>query len=311
MPIQSIYIVPHGTLLFTPEEFPDCATKIQTICKSFDSISDEIFALQPDLIILTTPHGISLLESFGVYCGYEGFGTAEWQGKFTEYSITLQIDRAESLNFIDFAKKTNKEVKIEGIVSFIETIPIPLRWSEVVPAYFLNERWKKNAIYKTESSKPIPPLPKFMIISIPRSRLDLSGNLVKNSLELGELLADYFEKIDKKVVFFQSGDLAHTHEITSEKLKTLPQPYPIRENAYKFFDSVLEEWAQDPLKNENLLLELAKYLEVYLSCGYATFVVMQGIIKRLNQEKKKVFSKVLCNESPTYFGMMMSKHLFN
>lgn len=178
-----------------------------------------------------------------------------------------------------------------------------------MPAYFLNERWKKNAIYKTESSKPIPPLPKFIIISIPRSRLDLSGNLVENSLELGKLLADYFGKNDKNVVFLQSGDLAHTHQIISEKLKGLPQPYPIMESAYKLFDSVLEKWAEDPLKNESLLLELANSLEVYLSCGYVTFVVMQGIIKKLHQEKKNIFSEVLCNENPTYFGMMVTKHL--
>jgi len=309
MPIQGVYIVPHGCLIFSPEDLPDYSSKILPLNSSLSLISDEIYSLNPDLIVLTTPHGISLLNSFGVYCGYEGSGSSEWHGKYTEFTANLEFDRKEALNFIEFVKEKHKTMPIEGIVSFIESMPIPLRWSEVVPSFFLKERWTKNAIDKTEYSEPRRPFPKFLIISVPRSRLDLSGNLLENSLEFGQLMAEYFGKSEKKVVFLQSGDLAHTHEIKTGKFKNDPQPYPIQKDAFESFDAVLGEWAKDPLKNEGLLLKLAESLGIYLSCGYVTFVMMQGILRKLEKEKRNVVSEVLCNESPTYFGMMVSRHL--
>ena len=309
MPIKAVYVVPHGCMLLKPDDFPDYKSKITAINDSFYMISDEIYKLNPDLIVLTTPHGISLLNSFGVYCGYEGFGTAEWQGNFTEFSVNLEFDRKESLNFIEFIKQKNKTMPIEGIVSFIESMPIPLRWSEVVPPLFLLDRWKKNAIDKTEYSEPRKPFPKFMVISVPRSRLDLSGNLLEKSVEFGQLMGEYFGKSEKNVVFLQSGDLAHTHGISIGKFKKDPPPYPIQILAFENFDKIIGKWAEDPIKEEGLLLKLADVLQTYLSCGYVPLVVMQGILKILDKEKKAIESEVLCNISPTYFGMMISRHL--
>ena len=48
--------------------------------------------MKPDLIILDSPHGIKLSESFAVYLNATAKGTAEWNDEWTEFKVSLYLN---------------------------------------------------------------------------------------------------------------------------------------------------------------------------------------------------------------------------
>ena len=51
----------------------------------------EIAKLQPTLLILSTPHGISLEKDIGVYLNGDAKGNGEWNDEWKEYEIEVSI----------------------------------------------------------------------------------------------------------------------------------------------------------------------------------------------------------------------------
>jgi len=287
MPIIGAYILPHGALSLTPFKYPELK-ELVLIHKSCCDISDEIKYSNPDLIVLTTPHGISLNTSFGVYLNSVAEGSAEWQGEWSEYKVKVEIDINHSKDFLNRIKIAN--IPSEGIVGYSDDMPIPIRWGEVIPIWFISQP------YYNYSIKPIA-LPKFVFLSLPRIRLTEPELLVNDCLKLGKEIFEYFNLLDKKVIVITSADLAHTHD--KSRLNTV-------EDEADLFDKSIELWATNPNENENVLLECSKIVTKYKSCGYLGIVILQGVLRQL-KDIKEIKSEVLCNEHPTYFGMMVAK----
>ena len=51
-----------------------------------------IKATLPDLIVLHTPHGISLSKSLGIYRGRGASGNALWMGAWEEFKVHVDFD---------------------------------------------------------------------------------------------------------------------------------------------------------------------------------------------------------------------------
>ena len=299
MPILSAYIFPHGALTLDPSRFPEYP-ELQILHNNISKIALEIYNLNPDNILLITPHGISLSKTYGIYCNLQGSGTAEWQGDWKEFEAHIDLDLLESKNICDFIE-SKKIIKMEQISAFGSTTQIPLRWGEVIPIWFIEYAYKKYSNKK---------MPNFIIISIPMKRLVEIEDMMGECLLLGDIIAEYFQENKKKIIILISGDLAHTHSVPKDCLLKSPQNYPVKDDA-EIFDKAIETWAKDPLNNESTLIDCGKLVKEYLSCGYSGFLILQGLLRNIEKNSKiKITSDVLCNFHPTYYGMMVAKFNF-
>ncbi len=128
--------LPHGTMTLDPnrEDLPHGAKSLHSTCMK---ISDKIAELNPDLIILLTPHGINLHQAINVYqpgvLNSKASGNAEWNDNWTDYSVEVKLDGETCQDLYLYLKE--RLTRVEGMLSFAG-LSTPLRWGEVVPLYF-------------------------------------------------------------------------------------------------------------------------------------------------------------------------------
>jgi aromatic ring-opening dioxygenase LigB subunit len=296
MPILGAYILPHGALALNPGKYSNYP-EFSDIHNSSFLIAEEIYTLKPDIIFMSTPHGIALERSYGIYLNTKAYGTAEWNGDFKEYTAELEIAQDESKQILSFLKNNN--LQAEGIVAYSEKEPINLRWGEVVPFWYLQQPYKNN----TMESIAFPPA---IIFSMPRSRVDHCESMVPDCSEIGRLIHDYFYNSHKKIVIVISADLSHIHKTKPIFKLSVNPPFDTENDEGDEFDKFIQKWVEDPITNEQNLYSMASLITKYLSCGYTGFLLLHGVIKEITK-RCSIKTSVLCNLHPTYYGMMVAR----
>ena len=268
----------------------------------------KIAELKPDIVILHTPHGMSLSKSVGVYMNNKAKGNALWNEKWNEFQVEIPLDNELALKLIQHFEEEG--IDAQGVNAFART-DAPLRWGEVVPVWYLEQQFKK-----------LGQQPKYVILSQSMKRGDFSSE----KMAFGKSVARFLAIIDARVVFAVSGDLshAHTHSYTDIPLY-LPDPRWNMPKSCKavVFDRAIEGWAtscglnlidsQEPLPSceEARIWDITlapawldQAIELQseaLSCGIGGFIVLHGI---LSQCDRKIHSQVFGRFAPTYYGMI-------
>lgn len=265
--------------------------------------------LKPDIVILHTPHGLSLSKSLGVYLNAIAKGNALWNEKWDEFNVEVPLDTELALSILEHLKVEG--VDAQGVNSFART-EAPLRWGEVVPIWYLEQQFKN-------SDQRL----KYVILSESMNRT----NLKTDKIAIGKALGKFVKTIDQKVVVAISGDLSHAH---TPAYTNIPLYLPdIRWKISKsdksvVFDRAIEAWATScdtkligcsenvlPVYKEAKLWDAmialdwldhaVKLQPEALSCGIGGFIVVHGI---LSQSESKIFSQVFGRFAPTYYGMI-------
>ena len=174
-----IAYLPHGTMLLdlTREDLPDGVKSLHSCCMK---ISEKIAELNPDLIILLTPHGINLHQAFNIYqpamSNCKAYGNAEWNNQWIDYSVNFELDGDNSQDLYLYLKY--KLPNIQRMASFAG-LSAPLRWGEVVPLYFaLHQLALKNETNSTTLKQiSIQSRPKVVIIAQPAKGTTSTKNL--------------------------------------------------------------------------------------------------------------------------------------
>jgi aromatic ring-opening dioxygenase LigB subunit len=197
--------------------------------------------------------------------------------EYKEYISDLNLDSNIANSLLRHLKEKNHS--IEGITTFSATEPIPLRWGEVVPAWFLRDIQTK-----------------YVILTQPSRRINKAIDMIPELQALGSDIVSYLHTLAEKVFVLISGDMAHTYQTDG------PGPYGIHPSAQPFDDAV-EQWAKS-LNRNFLLKEAGSMLNTALACGFTGFVFLDSLMSSL---KKNIKSQVFCNLHPTYYGMMVAK----
>ena len=266
-------IVPHGSLILEHSDF-SLFPGAKNLFQAMKSLSKIIEKQNPEIIFMITPHGIQLSNSFGIYLNESGNGSAEWNNKYQNYTVQINISSKFSHKLFEYLK--DNQVEIESIIAFSEKKSISLKWGETVPLWFL-----KNL--NTE----------YVIFTIPSRRYDNPKNMIPELQQLGDQLFNYLNNSAKKIYFLVSGDLSHTHKENG--------PYNFSNKANEF-DILIEEWILKQ-KKELLLNKAANIVNEALSCGFTGFVLMQSLL-----EKMKMKSTILSREIPDYYGMIVAHY---
>lgn len=271
MVLSAAFIVPHGALIL--DALPSHTDGRYELNQALIQVSHQIAKLNPDLIFVTSPHGISLSNDFGIYFNDTAYGTAEWEGEYKHYQIDVKID-------LDFAEElfnhlNSNQLPVSRITAYSRGVSIPLRWGESVPLWFFRD------LSET----------KYIFLSQPQKRYDPSQNFVTETTEFGKQIGNFIEAHEKRVVVLISADLAHTH------LKE--GPYGFYENA-EMVDQLLEDWVKSP-NSYTAVSDSFENVKKALCCGFTGFLMLQGILHGTGCE-----SKVLARHAPTYYGMMVA-----
>ncbi|MHA1167849.1 MAG: hypothetical protein ACTSRU_08520 [Candidatus Hodarchaeales archaeon] len=267
MVFSGAFIFPHGSMILDPDKND---RKSLSLNKTLMELGKKIAGIDHDAIFLTTPHGISHSNDFGVYLNTSLEGNAEWEGKYAEYSIKVMVNTNLSEKYIIHLKENN--CRVSGITCFSRGVPAIARWGEAVPLWFLKH---------LESE--------YIILSQPTRRYKQALEMVPELLKMGELTRNFLDSQDRKIIAVISADLAHTHDENG--------PYGFPDTA-EVFDKLIEQWVNT--LDQNILVDrVGVILNRALCCGFSGFVILQGMLKKGNWE-----GDVLVNEHPSYYGMM-------
>jgi aromatic ring-opening dioxygenase LigB subunit len=274
MTIKGAFILPHGSLILDPL-IEDVGKTAEILHQGMVEIASIIQDLTPDLCLLVTPHGLSHSTDFCLYENHLAAGTAEWEGKYSDFTVKVNLDIESTKLLRDFLQGKNNQVG--SITAFTQGVPTPLRWGEVVPLWFL---------------KKIPC--SYQIMSIPSRRYNQAGDMIPELQKIGRDIQEYLSNIDKDVVLIISADLAHTHMNKG--------PYGFHEDA-AIFDSLIEKWV---IRNNTTILteEALSLLDNALCCGYTGIIMLNEILKKCT-----LSSNLIAYEHPTYYGMLIASFI--
>ena len=177
MKILGSFMVPHPPLI-VEEIGKEEINKIKKTRDSYIQIAKEIGELEPDTIIVSSPHAPFYKDYFYLPKGEEAVGSFSRFGagevKFSqEYDVELINEIEKISKEKDFpCGKMDKELLDHGTM---------------VPLYFVNKYLKDY---------------KLVVVG-------LSGISLDANYEMGKIINDAASKLDRKIVYIASGDLSH------------------------------------------------------------------------------------------------------
>lgn len=307
--VIAAYVIPHGGLALDPSHtnFTNSTDQqlAQALHENLVKLCQDVAEQKPDIIFLSTPHGIMDLDRFLIYLNSEAAGVAYADNcdKARNCSVSLNISLAanESLNLVHYLKKSHKVSGIsgfgppagssapkirlpsEGADDSFDQTAIPLRWGEIIPLYFIPQVQTR----------------KFIILSHPSRRYNHSETMIPELLHLGRSLYLRLHHLKQRVAVIISADLAHTHQ------KDGPYGYS---TSTQPFDDAVGVWLKT-LDPTALLETAAGYVNEALSCGYTGLVMLHGMLSEGGL--KRWTTKLLINAHPTYYGMALASMKFS
>lgn len=241
MAILGAFIVPHPPLIITDigggEE-----KKIQKTVDSYHKVAEQIAQLEPDTIIITTPHSILYSDYFHISPGSRAKGNL---GRFGAREISFSVEYDEQ--FVDELEALAERKQLEA--GTLGEKDSRLDHGSMVPLYFINQYLKSYKLV----------------------RVGLSGLSVIDHYKLGRCITETADKLDRRIVVVASGDLSH-------KLKE-DGPYGLAKEG-AIFDRVITEamGEGDFLKFLTISPDLC---EAAAECGHRSFVIMAGALSGL------------------------------
>lgn len=286
------FVMPHGGIALDPSYFNTSSAEALKLANELHNACQKLgmeFAdLQPEVVFLSTPHGIAHQHDYAVYQNTRAAGAADTDNCQCPpccYKAAVDIDVNTVAGYL--ANFTDTNLPVSGLVSFGEpgqsTQSFPLAWGEVIPLTFLLAKSKQL-------------LPKYAFLSMPSRRYNHAESMVPELLALGKATFNFLDDLPQRVLIIASADLAHTHDPDG--------PYGFSEDAEKY-DMCVYNWAssQAPLE---LTQKAAGYVHNAKSCGFAGLVMLEGALA-VARSKCTWSSKVLAHGHPSYYGMTVVK----
>ncbi len=236
MPITAAFMVPHPPLII-PEIGRGGEEEIKETTRSYEQIADEIAALEPETIIITSPHSIMYADYFHISPGDGAKGSFKQfragQVRFSESYDTGLRDRIVSLADAEgFPAGTLGERDPE------------LDHGTMVPLWFIRKKYAGGRIL----------------------RIGLSGLPLTDHYRLGQIIAQAAEETGRRTVFVASGDLSH-------KLQPYG-PYGFAPEGPEYDRRIMDVCGRAAFGE---LLEFDEtFCEKAAECGHRSFVIMAG-----------------------------------
>ncbi|MBB2181302.1 AmmeMemoRadiSam system protein A [Lachnospiraceae bacterium MD1] len=238
MSLVGAFIVPHPPLII-PEVGKGEEKMIAATIESYREVAKRIADLNPDTIIITSPHTIMYSDYFHISPGRSAKGDF---GRFGAKKVAIHVNYDE-----EFVEALEFCAEREGIEAGTLGEKDPsLDHGTMVPLYFINEYLKEYKVV----------------------RIGLSGLSFPDHYHLGKCITKTAEKLNRRIVFVASGDLSH-------KLKE-DGPYGYAEKGVRFDQEVTEAMRKGSFLD---FMEFSPdFCEAAAECGLRSFIIMSGAL---------------------------------
>lgn len=240
MPILRTYVLPHPPFII-PEIGQGEEKKAQRTIDSYNAVAKEIAELNPETIIVLTPHSIMYSDYIHISPGEKTFGDFADYG-FPNVSMQVKYDTELVSKIEEESQKMNVSAGTLGEQDK------SLDQGAMVPLYFLNKYMKDYKI----------------------CRIGISGLTLKEHYAFGMCIKEAVEKSGKDVVVIASGDLSH-------KLMSYG-PYEFAPEGPQFDVRVTMDMANGDFRD--FLDFNEEFCDAAGECGMRGFVIMAGILDR-------------------------------
>lgn len=178
MPIVFAAITPHPPLLI-PAIGKENSKKLKKTLSAFKKLEQDLYAAQPDEIIIFSPHGKILKNSFHINFSPSYEATFE---EFGDYSTRLEFPGGmKTVQEIRAMSETRNDIPV--VLSSEKNID----YGASIPLFFLTQHLKNTPIL------PVSP----------------SGRDANSHCIFGRLMNRQFHKINRRFALIASGDLSH------------------------------------------------------------------------------------------------------
>jgi AmmeMemoRadiSam system protein A/AmmeMemoRadiSam system protein B len=241
MSIIAAFMVPHPPLI-VPEVGGGSEEQVRTTIDSYERIAEEIAMIEPETIIISSPHSIMYADYFHISPGKKAAGDfgnfrASQVSFNEEYDTDLvnEIARIADKNAFDAGTLGEKDKRLDH--------------GTMVPLYFIRKKYQKGKIV----------------------RLGLSGLPLTDHYRFGQMIKQAVERLGRKAVFIASGDLSH---------KLQPHgPYGFAAEGPKYDERIMDVCGRAAF--DELFDFDESFCEKAAECGHRSFVIMAGVLDGL------------------------------
>lgn len=285
------YMMPHPPIVI-PEVGKGEENKIKNTLNSCLEIGEEISNLNPDTIIIITPHGPVFSDAVALYYEKSIYGSLKQFGvPNVELNLDINMDLTEKI--IEYADKENiLTVKINEDSQSRYGINCELDHGSIVPLYFINKKFNNyKLVHITYGMMPKLHLYKF-------------GMEIKRAVE----------NSNSNVVFIASGDLSHRlkeegpyeyspygEKFDKELISLLEKGDVI--GAFNIDKNIIENAGECGLRSCYIMLGAMNGNDIKgtLLSYEGTFGVGYGVMKfELNEKNKDTLSELIEYENKLY-----------
>ncbi len=236
--IAAAFIVPHPPLI-VPQVGRGGEKQVAKTIASYEETADEIAALKPDTIIISSPHSVMYGDYFhisprkGAKGSFSQFGAPD-----VSFDMEYDTELVKDITLICGERGVPAGTFGERDAA--------LDHGTMVPLYFITQKYRD-----------------FRLV-----RIGLSGLPLTEHYRLGQCIKEAADRTDKRIVYVASGDLSH-------KLQK-HGPYGFAPEGPEYDKRVMEVCSQAEFGK---LLEFDEsFCEKAAECGHRSFVIMAGAL---------------------------------
>ena len=240
MGIMAAFMVPHPPLI-VPEIGRGEERKIQNTIDAYKKAAERIKELEPETIVLISPHQIMYADYFHISPGKSAKGDF---GQFRAGQVKMEAEYDQA--FVEtLCKLADAEKLPAGTMGERDK---RLDHGTMVPLYFINQYWNQYKLV----------------------RIGLSGLSLTQHYELGQCIKEAAERLGRKVVLIASGDLSH-------RLKA-DGPYGFQEEGPVYDERIMDVMGNGSFGR---LFEFSEeFCEKAGECGHRSFTMLAGALDR-------------------------------
>lgn len=238
MSIVAAFMVPHPPMI-VPEVGRGSQKQIEKTIKAYEKVADQIAALKPETIIVSSPHSVMYADYFHISPGSGAVGSF---ADFAAPEVKFDVEYDEEL-----VKALCARAEEDGFPAGCLGEKRPeLDHGTMVPLWFILKKYRDFKLVRT----------------------GLSGYDLLKHYEYGTMIKDAVESLGRRVVYVASGDLSH-------KLQDYG-PYGFAEEG-PFYDRRIMDVCSGARFGELFDFD-ESFCQKAAECGHKSFVIMAGAL---------------------------------
>ena len=246
MPILAAYMVPHPPMI-VPDIGRGSEKQITRTIRAYEAVADEIAALRPETIIISSPHSVLYADYFHVSPGKTAKGDF---GRFGASRVSFQETYDHEL-----CGKICELAEAKGFpAGTLGERDRHLDHGTMVPLYFVEQKYRDFRLIRT----------------------GLSGRSLAEHYAFGQIIREAIEQTGRRTVFIASGDLSH-------KLQEYG-PYGFAPEGPEYDRRIMDVCGRGAF-GEMLDFE-ESFCDKAAECGHRSFVIMAGVLDGLAVEAR-------------------------